>query len=137
MSVHPTSSKHRLARAAATPARLAVAAETGVRTRELQAARAAIAKLPAADRALLAKLGLRVQLVPTSSLEQGMLGATTVVQGAGGRWTPTTIRVASRIHGRGAESLAEVVQHEIGHAISVLRHQDRSEDAAGRYARRF
>jgi hypothetical protein len=45
--------------------------------------------------------------------------------------------VASHIHGVGANALAEVVQHELGHAISVLREQDRSEDAAAAYARRW
>jgi hypothetical protein len=108
-----------------------------VRAGELRAVRAAIAKLPAADRALLTRHGLRVQLVPTASLEDGMWGATSIERAASGRWTPTEIRVASRIRGTGVESLAEVVQHEIGHAISVLRSQDRSEDAAGRYARRW
>lgn len=108
-----------------------------VRTSELGAARAAVAKLPAADRALLARHGLRVQLVPTRALEDGMLGATSIVRGRDGRWSPTAIRVASRLDGRGAESLAEVVQHEVGHALAVLRRQDRSEDAAHAYARRW
>lgn len=107
-----------------------------MRPDELRTVRAAIAKLPAADRALLARHGLRVQLVPKASLEDGMWGATSIERAKDGRWTPTEIRVASRIKGTGVESLAEVVQHEIGHAISVLRDQDRSEDAAGAYARR-
>ena len=84
---------------------------------QLRTAQKAVASLPKADRALLAKLGLRVTLVPTKSLEDGMLGATS-------------------IQGKGVESLAEVVQHEIGHALSVLRDQDRSEDAAHAYARK-
>ena len=108
-----------------------------VEASELRAARAALAKLPAADRALLARHGLRVELVPSRALEDGMLGATSIVRASDERWTPTRIRIASRIEGRGAESLAEVVQHEVGHAISVLRQQDRSEDAAERYARRY
>lgn len=108
-----------------------------VRARELAVARAAVAKLPAADRALLARLGLTVELVPRRALEDGMLGATSIVREAGGRWTPTRIRVASRIEGRGQSSLGEVVQHELGHALSVVRSQDRSEDAAERYARRW
>ena len=107
-----------------------------VQARELREARTAVAKLPKADRALLAKHGLRVQLVPAKALEDGMLGATSIVRAADGRWTPTEIRIASKLHGRGAESLAEVVQHEVGHAIAVLRDQDRSEDAAHAYARR-
>lgn len=108
-----------------------------VTAKQLQVARAAIAALPKVDRALLARHGLRVELVPTKSLEDGMLGATSIERAAGGRWTPTSIRVASRIDGRGAESLAEVVQHEVGHALGVLRDQDRSEDAAHAYARRW
>lgn len=108
-----------------------------VRASELREARAAIAKLPAADRALLARHGLRVQLVAGSALEDGMLGATRIVRHGEGRWVPTQIRVASRIDGRGQDSLAEVVQHEVGHALSVLRAQDKSEDAAKAYARRW
>ena len=119
-------------------ARPLVAARPGdaVKASELTTARAAIAKLPAADRALLAKRGLHVELVGTASLEDGMWGATAVERDAKERWVPRSIRVASHIHGVGANSLAEVVQHEIGHAISVLRDQDRSEDAAAEYARR-
>lgn len=108
-----------------------------VAARELQAARSAIARLPAADRALLARHGLRVQLVPARGLEDGMLGATSIVRDRTGRWKPTAIRVASRIEGRGPSSLGEVVQHEVGHALAVLRRQDRSEDAAQAYARRW
>lgn len=108
-----------------------------VQARELGVARRAIAQLPAADRALLARHGLHVELVPKRALEDGMLGATSIIRGSQEQWVPTRIRVASRIEGSGAESLAEVVQHELGHAISVLRTQDRSEDAAGAYARRW
>lgn len=64
-----------------------------------------------------------------------MLGATTVVRNARGALVPTKIRVASGARGVGAESLAEIVQHEVGHAISVLRRQDDSERAATAYAR--
>ena len=108
-----------------------------VRAKDLAAARAAIAKLPTADRVLLARYGLRVELVGTSALEQGMLGATSIVRDSSDRWVPIQIRVATRSQGTGRDSLAEVVQHEIGHAISVLRGQDRSEDAAEAYARRY
>jgi hypothetical protein len=107
-----------------------------VAAREVRETKAAVAKLPKADRALLAKHGLQVRLVPTKSLEDGMLGATSIVRGRDGRWVPTEIRIASHVHGRGVESLGEIVQHEIGHAISVLRDQDRTEDAAHAYARR-
>lgn len=111
------------------------AAGSRVRARELELARQAVAMLPAADRALLRALGLRVELVPQRSLEDGMLGATNIIRDESGRWSPIRIRVACRSGGVGAESLAEVVQHEVGHAISVARSQDRTEDAAGRYAR--
>ena len=113
-----------------------VRADSVVTRAQRTVVRAAIARLPAADRVLLAKHGLQVHLVGTKSLEDGMLGATTVVRDDDGRLRPTAIRVASRVHGTGVESLAEVVQHEVGHAISVLRAQDRTEDAAARYARR-
>lgn len=73
-------------------------------------------------------------LVPAQSLEDGLLGATRVVRGKDGQRVPTSIRVATRTRGQGAESLREVAQHEIGHAISVLRHQDTSEEAAEQYA---
>lgn len=108
-----------------------------VRAKDLAAARAAIARLPASDCALLARYGLRVELVGRSSLEQGMLGATSIVRDSSDRWVPIQIRVAARSGGKGPDSLAEVVQHEVGHAISVLRGQDRSEDAAEAYARRY
>jgi hypothetical protein len=108
-----------------------------VHAKELATARDAISRLPKADRQLLARYGLRVELVGSSSLENGMLGATSVVRDSGDRWVPIQIRVAARTHGKGPDSLAEVVQHEIGHAISVLRDQDRTEDAAEAYARRW
>lgn len=111
-------------------------AGASVTAKELRAARMAVAQLPKADRALLVQHGLQVRLVPAASLEDGMLGATSIERARDGRWVPTEIRIASRIDGTGAESLAEVVQHEIGHALAVLREQDRSEDAAHAYARR-
>jgi hypothetical protein len=114
---------------------LRVAGDAKVRANELAVARAAVAKLPAADRALLAKRGLHLELVGTKSLEDAMWGATSVERDSAGRLAPTRIRVASHIRGTGANSLAEVVQHELGHAISVIRSQDSSEDAAAAYAR--
>ena len=128
----PTRSAHSAARLV-TPTR-----DEGkrVRSSELQVARAAVAALPRADRMLLARHGLSVELVPSRGLEDGLLGATSIVRRDDGRMAPTRIRVASRIAGVGAESLAQVVKHEIGHALAVLRDQDRSEDAAHRYARR-
>lgn len=108
-----------------------------VRAREAEVVERAIAKLPKADRALLAKHGLKVQLVPKASLEDGMLGATRIVRESNGSWRPTSIRVATRLEDRkGMNSLGEVAQHEIGHALAVIRKQDRSEDAAEAYARR-
>ena len=114
---------------------LRIAGQHGVTKAERATAAAAIAKLPAADRLLLAKHGLHLELIATTSLEDAMWGATSVERGDDGRLTPTRIRVASHIHGVGANSLAEVVQHELGHAVSVLREQDRSEEAAAAYAR--
>jgi hypothetical protein len=105
-----------------------------VRASELATVQAAIAKLPAADRQLLARHHLHVELVPHQSLGDGMLGATNIVRDRAGLLVPTSIRVASRAHGRGPDALAEVAQHEIGHAVAVLRSQDRSEDAAAQYA---
>lgn len=102
--------------------------QVGVAARTLRA-------LPKADRQLLAHHGIRIELVGSSSLGDGMLGATSIVRESSGRWVPTRIRIAAKVEGRGPESLSEVIQHEIGHAVSVLREQDRSEDAARRFAR--
>jgi len=44
------------------------------------------------------------------------------------------IHVAAQANLAGTESLTEIVQHEFGHAISVLTQQDRSEAAAIAYA---
>jgi hypothetical protein len=105
---------------------------------ELQAAVAALRQLPAADIELIAKAGIQIHLVPTQGLEDNLLGATTIVQDhTGGRWRPTVIRIAARANLPGSESLPEIVQHEFGHAVSVIRNQDRSEDAAIAYAKRY
>lgn len=101
---------------------------------EMQQALAALRALPAADRALVARAGVSIHLYPDASLEQGMLGATTIVKDDADRWEPTKIRAAIRSHGVGTESIGEIVQHEFGHAVSVLRNQDRSEEAAIAYA---
>ena len=63
-----------------------------------------------------------------------MLGATQIRRDSENRRVPTSIRVAARAHGVGRDSLHEIVQHEIGHAIAVIRRQDASEDAAEQYA---
>lgn len=102
---------------------------------ELAQAAAAVRALPASDVAVLAAAGIRIHLFPVAGLEDGLLGATTVVQkGDGTPWQPTMIRVAARAKLGGDQSLGEIVQHEVGHAVSVLRSQDRSEDAANAYA---
>jgi hypothetical protein len=108
----------------------------------LQAIRG-IQQLPLQHQLLLARSGIAVELLPVTQLEQvegtsqPVLGATAVNQDSDGRWVPTRIRVAtdSPISARGGvNAIAEVAQHEIGHAISVMTTQNRSEDAAIRYA---
>jgi hypothetical protein len=105
---------------------------------ELAEAQRAVRALPAADVALLARADIRIHLLPVAGLEDGLLGATTIVQeAAGAPWQPTKIRVAARAGLDGQQSIGEIVQHEVGHAIAVLRGQDRSEDAATTYALRY
>lgn len=102
---------------------------------EMAEAVAALRRLPAADLALVAGRGVAVHIYPVGGLEDGLLGATTIVQDeAGSAWRPTVIRIAARAGLPGAQSLGEIVQHEFGHAVSVMRIQDRSEDAAIAYA---
>ncbi len=109
-----------------------------VTERELKAAMAAIRKLPPEDIALIARNNITVYLEPTSGLEGGLLGATEIVQdNASSPWRPTKIRIAAQAGLTGPQAIGEIVQHEIGHAVAVLRTQDRSEDAAIAYARRF
>ena len=57
--------------------------------------------------------------------------------GANGTWRPTLVRVAVRAGLARDEQTSEIVQHELGHVVSVVRTQDRSEAAAINYARRF
>lgn len=103
---------------------------------EMQQAVAALRKLPAADLALIGRRGIHIHLVPVSGLEDGLLGATTIVQDdPTSPWVPTKIRIAVRAGLTGSESIGEIVQHEFGHAVSVIRTQDRSEEAAIKYAR--
>ena len=104
---------------------------------EMQAAIAALQKLPAADLALVARNGVEVHLYNAAGVQGGLLGATTVVQDDSGRWKPTIIRVAVGAGLTGTESIPEIVQHEFGHAVSVLRNQDRSEAAAIAYAQKY
>lgn len=103
---------------------------------EMQQAVAALQMLPAADLALIARHKIAIHLVPASGLEDGLLGATTIIQNdPTSPWVPTKIRIAVRAGLTGSESIGEIVQHEFGHAVSVLRTQDRSEAAAIKYAR--
>jgi hypothetical protein len=108
-----------------------------VTQREVEIAVAALRKLPAADIALLAERGIKIQLLPVRGLEDGLLGATTIIRDDDASpWYPTEIRVAAQAGLGGVESLGEIVQHEAGHAVEVVRNQDRSERAAIAYARR-
>lgn len=102
----------------------------------MQAAIAALRKLPAEDLALIARSGIRIHLLPVSGLEDGLLGATTIEHNKStDRWKPTDIRIAAAAGLPGDQAVGEIVQHEVGHAVAVLRRQDRSEDAAISYAR--
>lgn len=113
---------------------------------ELNQAIHAIRLLPVQHQLLLARAGIAIELVPATQLEQvpgttdAVLGATAITHSDSTGWTPTRIRVATRSalssHG-GINGIEEVTQHEIGHAISVLTTQDRSEDAARRYAQLY
>lgn len=142
MLVHPQASRRtgpRAMRLASAPGVLVVPDSRGgksVTQNEMQQAVAALRALPAADLALIARKGIAIHLVPVSGLEDGLLGATTIIQDdPTSPWVPTKIRIAVRAGLTGSESIGEIVQHEFGHAVSVLRHQDRSEEAAIRYAR--
>jgi hypothetical protein len=111
---------------------------------QLQAVEAGIALLPLADQQVVARAGVHVQLLPTTALEQteaghDLLGATTIIQEgpANSPWIPTLIRVAVAGGRSGTEATPEVIQHEIGHVVSVERYQDRSEAAAIAYAKRY
>ena len=105
---------------------------------EIQAAVQGLKTLPAADLKTLAEHGIRIHLFPVDGLEDGLLGATTVVQqDETSPWVPTKIRVAVRANLPGAQQTSEIVQHEVGHAIAVIKKQDRSEDAAIAYAKKY
>ncbi len=94
-----------------------------------------IAQLPVADQQLLASRGIEIHLLPTGGLEQGLLGATTIVrENASTPWRPTLVRVAVAAGGVGREANSEIVQHEIGHCVSVIERGDNSELAADTYA---
>lgn len=107
----------------------------GVSKSEVDAAVVALRQIPVADRQLLAKAGLKVDLLPSARLEGNMIGATQVEQRGTSPWAPTSIRVAAHA-GVANSPTSHIVAHEVGHAIEVLRRQDRSEDAAERYVQR-
>jgi hypothetical protein len=100
----------------------------------MQAALSALRQLPEEDLALIARKGIRISLLPVSSLEDGLLGATTIQQVSDSSWRPTEIRIAAAAGLPGGQAVGEIVQHEVGHAVAVLRKQDRSEEAAISYA---
>lgn len=98
--------------------------------------------VPAEDRALLRGAGVRIHILDTdrvpedpaapSGVDGPIVGATAIAaQGPDGPWAPRMIRVAARpVDGT---SMYEVLLHEVGHAVSVLRRQDSSEQAADEY----
>lgn len=113
---------------------------------ELTQAIRGVQMLPLQHQLVIARAGIPIELLPIQQLEQvagttdPVLGATAVVQDGSGAWIPTRIRVAVRsplANANGANTIGEVTQHEIGHAIAVLGSQDRSEQAAERYAQRY
>ena len=111
-----------------------------VSANELQRVLAGIKLLPAADQALVARSGVRVDLLPVAALEQSIsggdyLGATDLDDDGAGVFRPSGVRVAVRSGVQtGADTPEELVQHELGHVIAVLEHGDRSEAAAIAYA---
>lgn len=114
-----------------------------VSTQELLSIVGGINRLPLADQHLIAQAGIPIRLLPTAGLEAAssgkmMLGATTILESSTpGRWSPTVVRVATQTDRTGAEATSEVIQHELGHVVSVLRYGDQSELAAERYAGRY
>lgn len=113
-----------------------------VTTAQLDAILAGIKLLPAADQQVVARSGVRIDLLPVAALEQGIngraeLGATDIDPDANGVWKPTAVRIAAARTDAGAESSTEAVQHEIGHVLAVLRNGDRSERTAIDYASRY
>ncbi|MCB0879397.1 MAG: hypothetical protein KDC46_10535 [Thermoleophilia bacterium] len=108
---------------------------------QLQQALRGIQLLPVAHQRLIASLGIPIELVPVTQLERvtgttdPVVGATRVV-GPDGNAHPERIRVAA-FQSQVNSSLTEAVQHEIGHAVSVVTSQDTSEDAAIAYAARY
>ena len=103
---------------------------------ELLAAARGISALPLEHQRAIAQAGIPVLLLPTAALEQGLLGATSIVQQeTTSQWRPTMVRIAVRANRSGIETTPEITQHELGHVMSVLQRQDLSEAAAQAYAR--
>lgn len=117
--------------------------EPGLSPGERLQATSALEFIPPEDRELLARNGVRIRVLDAESVPRDpaapapgsdpLIGATTVyTDPRGGSPVPTAITVAARpIDGT---SLLEVLLHETGHAVSVLRTGDRTEEAAERYA---
>lgn len=113
-----------------------------VSDRELLDAARGVMMLPAADQQRIARAGVPIELLPVASLGVGNLGGpilgSTAIEGSGGTWTPTLVRVVVRSplssNPGTREAIGEIVQHELGHVNAVLTGQDRSEQAAERYA---
>jgi hypothetical protein len=105
---------------------------------QLQQAMLGVAQLPAADQALMARSGVVIELLPVVSLNGGRQVGATNVESINGRWVPTSMKVTvganAAVPRTGIDTISETVQHEIGHVLSVMTRQDRSEDAAIRYA---
>lgn len=107
----------------------------GVRHGEIQAALSALAQIPEADKQLLVRAGVRIELLPVARLEQDRVGATDIGDDERGRTHPTGIRVAAH-SGLPLSPTRQIVAHEVGHAVQVLRAQDRSELGAELYVLR-
>jgi hypothetical protein len=104
---------------------------------ELMDAIRGVSLLPAADVSAIARAGVHLHLLPVANLEDSLLGATSIVRKSESQpWQPTLVRVAVRARLGGEESTPEIVQHELGHVISVMRSQDTTEAAAEGYAKR-
>lgn len=88
--------------------------------------------VPPADVELLRQHGLHVEVLATELLDDGNLGATLIDGVRGGPWTPRRIRVAG--NATGDMTVGHILLHEVGHAVNVLRRQERSEEAADAYA---
>ncbi len=107
---------------------------------ELNQALQGLAQLPTRDLDLVARAGVPIRLVPAAHLEHDALGrpllGATTVEGTDNRRV-TMVRVAVSAGRRGGESTGEILQHELGHAVSVLTTGNESEHAAEAYASRY